>query len=99
VSRRYACRDGYCGAEDCEQCRPGCTRALALLAEEEAGFPPARLLSVGDIVRDGTDAVVLAVAGGLVHLSGEDGDTTATAWFTLSELAAIEADFAAMVSP
>jgi len=98
VSRRYSCGDGYCGAEDCEQCRPGCTLALAE-AEEEAGFPPARLLSVGDVVRDGTDAVVLAIAGGLVHLSGEDGDTTATAWFTLSELAETEADFAAMVSP
>ena len=21
---RYACSDGYCGAEDCERCRPGC---------------------------------------------------------------------------
>jgi len=99
VIRRYACRDGYCGAEDCEQCRPGCTLALAEAeAEAEAGTIT-RPLSVGDVVRDGTDAVVLAVAGGLVHLSGEDGDTTATAWFTVAEVAAIEADFAAMVSP
>jgi len=68
-------------------------------AEEEAGFPTARILSVGDVVRDGVGAVVLAVAGGLVHLSGEDGDLTTTSWLTLSEVAAIEADFAAMVSP
>jgi len=21
-----SCSDGYCGADDCERCRPGCTR-------------------------------------------------------------------------
>lgn len=99
MSRRYSCGDGYCGAEDCERCRPGCTRALALLAEEEAGWATTRPLSVGDVVRDGTDSVVLAIEGGLVHLSGEDGDLTATSWFTLAELAEIEAEFATMVSP
>jgi hypothetical protein len=22
---RYSCSDGFCGAEDCETCHPGCT--------------------------------------------------------------------------
>lgn len=23
-----SCSDGYCGADDCERCRPGCTREM-----------------------------------------------------------------------
>lgn len=23
--RNYSCADGFCGADDCERCRPGCT--------------------------------------------------------------------------
>lgn len=28
--RSLSCSDGYCGAYDCERCRPGCTRESAI---------------------------------------------------------------------
>jgi hypothetical protein len=34
---RYSCRDGFCGADDCERCRPGCTEMLASMYEDERG--------------------------------------------------------------
>lgn len=28
-----SCSDGYCGADDCERCRPGCTRMAEVECE------------------------------------------------------------------
>ena len=33
--RKYSCPDGYCGADDCERCRPGCTAELAAQAKAD----------------------------------------------------------------
>ena len=45
------CCDGYCGAEDCERCRPGCTARLARIASAEA---MAEAIAVGAAVYGGT---------------------------------------------
>jgi len=69
VIRRYSCGDGYCGAEDCERCRPGCTR--------DGDESP--LYAVGDRVgRDGR--VVLAVDHDAVLLSEVGGDPDGASW-------------------
>ena len=69
MSRRYSCCDGYCGAEDCERCRPGCT------FDGNDSQPYA----VGDRVGR-TGCTILAVEGDAVLLSDVGGDADGAQW-------------------